>query len=859
MWPSAFWERVYEPLIRRAGGLGRAAHADDPDAYEQAFGFCDILIVGSGPSGLAAGLAAARSGARVTICEQDFRFGGRLLAERCTVDGMPSHMWLEQALAELRSLPDVTLMPRTTVFGVFDSETYGAVERVSDHLAVPAPHQPRQRLWRIVARRTIVAAGAVERPIAFDGNDRPGIMLASAIRTYVNRFATTPGRAIAIFTNNNDGWCSAADLMAAGVRVEAVIDSRPDVPRLLTDRLRDVRLITAGEVRGTSGRKSLRSIVVRHGGRTEALSVDALGVSGGWNPNIQLTCQHGAKPRWKEDLAAFVPGSVPRNMMAIGAANGTMTLGKCLSEGASVGRGAAASLGFAASPSESPRADDEDYTIVPFWHVAGSGKDAFVDFQNDVTLADLALAAREGFRSVEHLKRYTTLGMGTDQGKTANVNAIALMAELTGRSVEATGTTRFRPPDNPVAIGAFAGHHRGKTFRPVRYTPSHGWAQEQGALFVETGEWLRAKYFPQPGEREWLQTVSREVRTVRSAVGVCDVSTLGKIDLQGSDAAEFLDRLYINVLSTLPVGRVRYGVMLRDDGFVFDDGTTTRLADDHFLMTTTTANAGRVFQHMQFCHQILWPALDVQFVSVTDQWAQFSVAGPRARDVLAAIVDAPFDLSNAAFPHMAASPLTVCGGVQARLFRLSFSGELAYEIAVPARYGDALARLLMDIGRPLGLSPYGTEALGVMRIEKGHIAGNEIDGRTTAGDLGLGRLLSTKKDFIGRVMAGRRALTDPTRSVLVGLKPVDPSHRLRAGAHIIPRGSMMNAAADQGVITSVAYSPERKHWIGLGLVVRGSERVGERMEAADPVRSAHTEVELCRPCFLDPKGERLHA
>jgi glycine cleavage system aminomethyltransferase T len=433
-----------------------------------------------------------------------------------------------------------------------------------------------------------------------------------------------------------------------------------------------------------------------------------------------------------------------------------------------------------------------------------------------------------------------------------------MMAALTGRTIADTGTTTFRPPYTPVAIGAFAAHHRGRQFRPTRLTPTHAWAVGQGAVFVETGPWLRAQYFPRAGEREWRRTVDREVATVRAGVGFCDVSTLGKIEVQGPDAGALLDRLYINTFSTLPVGRARYGVMLREDGFVLDDGTTSRLADERYFMTTTTANAVRVFQHMQFCHQVLWPQLDVQLVSATDQWAQLSVAGPRARDTLAALVDPPFDIGNAAFPPLAVAELTVCGGIAARLYRISYSGELAYELGVPARYGEALAGALMQAGAPFGIAPYGTEALGVMRIEKGHVAGNEIDGRTTARDLGLGRMMSKKKDYIGRVLAEREALVDSERPHFVGLKPVDPPARLRAGAHLVRRDATMTAENDEGVITSVAFSPACGHWIGLGLLVRGPDRIGERVVAADPVRSGNVEVEVCSPCFLDPAGERMH-
>jgi sarcosine oxidase subunit alpha len=419
------------------------------------------------------------------------------------------------------------------------------------------------------------------------------------------------------------------------------------------------------------------------------------------------------------------------------------------------------------------------------------------------------------------------------------------------------GTTSHRPPYTPVAIAAFAGRHRGRAFRPTRRTPSHAWAEQQGAVFVESGLWLRAQYFPRAGDKDWLEAVSREVNAVRQDVGFCDVSTLGKIELHGADVGVFLDRLYINTFSTLPVGRARYGLMLREDGFVLDDGTVSRLTDDCYFVTTTTANAGRVFQHMQFCRQVLWPELDVQIVSVTDQWAQFSIAGPSSRNALLSVIDPGIDIGNDAFPYMAAGEITVRGRVRARLYRISFSGELAFEIGIPARYGDSFVRHLMQAAAPLGIAAYGTEALNVMRIEKGHVAGNEIDGRTTAHDLNLGRMMSTKKDYIGRVLAGRPALTDPDRMMVVGFKPVDPTHRLRAGAHFVPLNAEISAANDQGAMTSVAYSPSLRHWVGLGLLTRGATRIGERVRAVDPVRNSNIAVEVCAPCFIDPKGERL--
>ncbi len=861
MWPAALWEKLYEPLIRRAAGLGRAADADDPDHYEKAFAHCDVLVIGSGPAGLMAALAAGRTGARVILAEDDFALGGRLLSEQHEVAGMPAQAWVGAAEAELAGLPSVRIMKRTAIYGVYDGGTYGAIERVNDHVAVPPEHQPRQRLWRIVAKRAILAAGAIERPLVFGDNDRPGIMLAGAVRTYLNRFAVAPGRSIAIFTCCDDGWRTARDAAAAGITVEAVIDSRADVARTLAAPLigSGTRTFFGASVVATEGGTRVNGITVRDSSkRLIELDCDALAMSGGWSPAVNLTCHLGSRPRWHEAIAAFVPDRLPPGMVVAGAANGDLTLARCLAAGVEAGRTGATDCGFAARAQTLPRADDEPSAITPLWHVASRQATAFVDFQNDVTVKDIKLAAQEGYRSVELAKRYTTLGMATDQGKTANVNGLAILAEARGLPIAEVGTTVYRPPYVPVSFGALAGHHRGKDFRPTRLTTGHTWATEQGAVFMEAGAWLRAAWFPIAGETDWLQSVVRETRATRSSVGVCDVSTLGKIDIQGPDAAQFLDRLYCNTFSTLAIGKARYGLMLREDGFVMDDGTTSRLGQDHFLMTTTTAHAVKVMQHMEFCHQCLWPALDVQMVSVSEQWAQFSIAGPKSRELLQALIDRQHDISNAAFPYMAARELSIAGGLPARLFRISFSGELAYEIAVPARYGDATIRAIMEAGRAFGVTPYGLETLNAMRIEKGHVAGSELYGTTTARDLGLAKMMSAKKDYIGRVMSQRPALVAADRWGLVGLKPVDRTERLRAGGHLIPTDKPSIAEHEQGYVTSATYSPTLEHWIGLGLINGGRSRIGERMRAVDLLRGFDVEVEICDPVFYDPEGKRLH-
>ncbi len=858
MWPAAFWEKLYEPIIRRAAGLGRAAEGDDPDTYEKAHAFCDVLVIGAGAAGLTAALNAARSGARVILADEDFTLGGRLLSERDAIDNAPASDYVAKAKAELDGLPNVRIMTRTTVFGVYDGGTYAALERVGDHLALPTPFAPRQRYWKIIAKRAVLAAGAFDRPIVFGGNDRPGVMSAQALRTYAVRYGVAPGASTMLFANNDYAWSAALDAAEIGVPLSTIVDVRAAVDPALAARAkaRGTRLMLGAEVVATSG-KVLSSVIVRTTGREETLPAEVLAISGGSTPNLHLTSHFGSRPTFDEGLAAFLPGTPPPGLSVAGAAAGRFSLADALRDGAEAGAKAATDAGFTAVSAPAPKASDTPTGISAFWHVTGTRGLAFVDFQNDVTVKDVTLAHREGYRSVELLKRYTTLGMATDQGKNSNMAGLAIMAELTGQGIGATGTTLFRPPYSPVAIGAIAGHHRGKDFRPTRPTPTHAWAQELGAVFVEAGQWLRAQYFPQQGETDWLESVVREVKATQSAVGLIDVSTFGKIDVQGPDAGAFLDRVYINTFSTLAVGKARYGVMLREDGMVMDDGTTARLGEHHFIMTTTTANAAKVYQHLEFCLQVLWPELDVQLASVSEQWAQISISGPRSREVLAKVVDAPLDVSNAGLPYMGAVPGTVMGGVKARVFRLSFAGELGYEIAVPARHGEALTRALMAAGAPFGITPYGTEALAVMRVEKGHVSGSELNGQTTARDLGLGRMASTKKDYIGRVLSQRPAMLEPDRPILAGFKPVDTTKRIRAGAHFLGLGKPGTVEHDEGYMTAAIFSPTLGHWIGLGLIQRGTERHGERVRAYDPVRGEDIEVEICDPAFVDPKGERL--
>jgi methylglutamate dehydrogenase subunit C len=855
MWPAAFWEKVYEPIIRRAAGLGTLSHEPDPDSYDKGFLHCDLLVIGTGPSGLMAALTAARAGADVIIADEDFLPGGRLSAETHMIEGQSGAAWAAASVAELQALPNVRVMTRSTVIGAFDHGIYGVVERVSDHLKEPFAGKPRQILWRVYSKRAILAAGATERPIVFENNDRPGIMLASAVRAYVNRWAVTPARQVAIFTNNDDGHRTARDLAAKGVDVTAVIDTRLDAPTSA-----DYQVIAGGVVVQTWGRLGLTQIEVRTPkGESLRIPCGALGVSGGWNPNVHLTCHQGARPVWNDTIAAFVPGnSLPPGLIPTGAADGAFSTYEALSSGQKAAHVALSDLGIPHKVSDLPEAEDAPVNITPFWHVA-SAKRAWVDQQNDVTAKDVQLAHQENFVSVEHLKRYTTLGMATDQGKTSNTAGLAIMADIAGKSIPEVGTTMFRPPYTPTAIGVLAGRARDEDFRPIRKTPSHVWAEEQGAVFVEVGMWLRAQWFPKPGETHWRQSVDREVLQTRKSVGICDVTTLGKIDVQGTDAAAFLNKVYCNGFAQLPVGRTRYGLMLREDAIAMDDGTAARLAEDHFVVTTTTANAVPVYRHMEFVRQCLFPDMDVQLISTTEAWAQFAVAGPKSRALLQQIIDPPFDISNDAFPFMACAEITVTGGLRARLFRISFSGELAFEIAVPTRYGDALMRRMMDVGAGFDVVAYGTEALSVMRIEKGHAAGNELNGTTTALNLGMGRMVSKKKDAIGSTLSEREGLTEGDALKLVGLKPVDPDHNVPAGAHLMTKGATVSAANDQGYVTSACFSPNLGCHIGLAYLKSGDSRMGEIIRLVSPLTGVDHDVEVVSAHFVDPKGERLRA
>ncbi len=847
MWPAAFWEKVYEPLIRKAAGLGKASYDADPDSYEKCWAHCDLFVIGAGPSGLAAALTAGRAGARVLLADEGFELGGSLLAER--------NSSLKEMLDELAGLPNVECLPRTTVIGWYDDNVFGAVERVQKHVAMPDPCRPVERLWRIIAKQAILATGAEERPIVFGGNDIPGVMMASAMRSYLNRQAVAPGKRTVVFTTNGSGYRTAADFEAAGLDVAAIVDTRGNSEPWNGK----ARVLSGACVIDAHGAKQVRKVSIASGSGTQEIDADTLAVSGGWSPIIHLACHRGAKPVWSEKHGAFLAPERQDGLLIAGSAAGLASTNSCLGDGAIKAAEALEEIGFGKVAPAFASAEETPLAATPLWYVKGSKGKAFVDYQNDVNLKDLGLAVREGYGDVELAKRYTTNGMATDQGKLSNINAVGILAEARGVSPAEVGTTTFRPFYTPVSFGALTGTSRAKHFQPARQSPLHEWARKNGAIFVETGLWYRSSWFPREGEKTWRESVDREVLNIRRNAGICDVSTLGKIEIFGKDAAIFLDRIYCNGFAKLPVGKARYGIMLREDGMIYDDGTTSRLSDDHFFMTTTTALAAGVLTHLEFCAQTLWPELDVYFASSTDQWAQMAVAGPKSRAILSEIVDD--DISDEAFPFMSARAVSLFGGkLKGRLFRISFSGELAYELGVPAAYGEFVADAILRAGQSYEICAYGAEALGVLRIEKGHVTHAEINGTVTPSDLGFTRMVSaTKPDFIGKAMLAREGLQAADRPRLVGVKPISAATSFRTGAHILAEGAAATLENDQGYVTSSAFSPSLGHTIGLALIKNGPERIGEKVTVWNGLRNEYTDAVICSPVFIDPQNEKLHA
>ena len=857
MWPRKAWKHVYEPLIRRAAGLGHAPTLPDPDRYAQRYAHCDVLVVGGGPAGIAAALAAAQSGARVILCDESAEFGGSLLRESASIGGFAGEVWLQEALASLSGNARVVLLKRTTAFGYFPHNFLGLNQRLSDHLS-DSHGMPRERLWQVRAARVILATGAIERPLIFPGNDRPGIMLAGAAQTYLNRFGVRVGERAVLVTSSDTAYRAALDLHAAGVAVLAIADVRPQATGELPQSAKNIglRVRANATVLKTGGNLRVNRITlgtVQDGlvRADETLDCDTVLMSGGHTPSVHLFSQSRGKLSWDDSLQAFIPGEAAENCRCVGACRGIFDLDEVLADGAAAGAQAPVAHFAVGGAARRPTAWLGELPRTPR---STAGK-SFVDWQHDVTTRDLRLATREGFHSIEHVKRYTTTGMATDQGKTSNLNALSIVAGTLDKAVPEVGLTTFRMPYTPVSFGSMAGISRGDLFDPVRVTPIHPWAQAQGAVFENVGLWKRARYFPRGGE-DMHAAVARECLAVRSHCGIFDASTLGKIEVVGPDAVEFMNRLYINNWSTLGVGRSRYGILLREDGFVFDDGVVARTASDRFHVTTTTGGAPRVLALMEDYRQTEWPHLNVWLTSTTEQWAVIALQGPRSRQVLESLVDG-LDISKAAWPHMAVGRGHIVG-VPLLLFRVSFTGELGFELNVPAEHGLEVWQAVHAAGAAYGITEYGTETMHVLRAEKGYIiVGQDTDGTVTPDDAGLSWAIGKNKpDFVGKRSLQRASMKAADRKQLVGLRSRDGRTVLEEGAQIAEHANHRASMPLLGHVTSAYASSVLKAPIALGMVSGGRARVGQRLYV--PMPSGDIEVEVTSPVFYDPEGLRIN-
>ena len=867
MWPKRFWP-FYEHQLRKAGGFGVAPPGPDPDRYDKMNAHCDVLVVGSGPAGLAAALRAGRTGARVVLVDEQQEMGGSLLASREEIDGRPAAAWVESAIGELAAMPEVRLLPRSTAFGYYDHNFVTVLERVKDHLGPVDGLGPRQRIWRIRAGRVVLATGAVERPLVFPNNDRPGVMLASAVSTYVDRYGVAPGSRSVIFTNNDSAYRTALDLASAGVGGGGIVDLRPDPsPALVDEATRAGLQVLAGHtVTDVEGGRGVVTVgAMPHDGASAFGSVkwlecDLLAMSGGWNPAAGLYSQSGGKLRFDDEKACFVPGTSAQAEISAGSCNGAFALQECLAEGWAAGADAAAAAGFAneelpGAPSAAPDALGTDMRadwVAPGTKPPARSSKSFVDFQTDVTAADIFIAAKEGYESIEHVKRYTTLGMGTDQGKTGAVNGVGVLAEALGAPLDEVGTTTFRQPYTPVTYGAIAGREVGPLFDPVRKTAIHEWHVEAGAEFENVAQWKRPWYYPGPGE-SMDDAVNRECIAVRTGVGVLDASTLGKIDIKGPDAARFLDRVYINGWRRLGVGRCRYGFMLGEDGMIMDDGVTARLSEDHYLMHTTSSGAAAVMAWLERWLQTEWPELKVYMTSVTDHWTTVSINGPSSRKLLAKLCTGT-DLSNDAFPFMSVRD-GIVAGVPARIFRVSFAGELSFEVNVDSNYGRRVWEAVMEAGKEFGVTPYGTEAMHVLRAEKGYvIVGQDTDGSNTPDDMGVGGMVSKRKDFLGRRSLTRPDMLREDRKQLVGLL-TEGGEMLPEGGQIVASPSSTTPVPMLGHVTSSYYSPNLGHPIALA-VVKGGRALKGGTVYVPLADGRNLKARVTGPVFYDPEGER---
>ena len=868
MWPKSFWYKIYEPFIRKAAGLGVASIEKDKERYEHKFEYCDLLVTGSGPSGLASAYAAAKNGAKVILAEDKPRFGGTLLTDDVSIDNLSGKDWAEKIISELKSMPNVTVKNRSQVFGYYDHNMLVMFERVSDHLEKKSKFTPRQRLWYIRAKETILSTGSIERPIVFGNNDTPGIFLSAAAKEYMKVYGVLVGKKPLIFTNNDSAYETALEFKKNNVE-PIILDTREEHSSELIDEAKskgiDIRFSHGVIV--ANGYKKVKSAKIgklnkdkNSFEKIETVDCDCICVSGFWTPSVHLASQSGNKLKYEEKIDAFIPDKKKQHETSVGAANGSFTLEESLKNGFENGSNLSAKITETKTEISIPNVNEKKYGAHDkFWCMPlpkNENPKRFVDFQNDVSVSDIEIALREGYRSIEHVKRYTTLGMATDQGRTSNLNGLQLVSNIENKIVPEVGHTTFRPPFTPITIGTIVGREVGMEYMPTRKTPMHEWHEKNNAVFVDAGAWKRPRYY-KLGSETLFEASKREAKNVRENVGICDVTTLGKIDIKGPDAAEFLNRVYTNAWMKLPVGKARYGLMLREDGIVMDDGTTTRISENHYHMTTTTAQAANVLSHLEYYLQIVWPELNVNVVSTTEQWAGAAIAGPKSRDMLSKLYP-DLDVSNDALPFMGYKEAEFFG-VPSRIFRISFSGELAYEINVKSDHGMFMWEKMMEVGKEFGNQPYGTEALSTLRIEMGHVAGPELDGRTIPSDVSLNGLVSKKKDFIGKNSLGREAFNVESRQKIVGLIPIDRKSSIPEGSHIVQDQNAKLPNPKLGHVSSSCWSVENNNPFSLAIMKDGKNMIGKKFFAVSPLKNKSIEVEVISSHYVDPEGKRVRS
>ena len=868
MWPKSFWYKIYEPFIRKTAGFGVASIEKDRERYEHKYEYCDLLVAGSGPAGLSSAYAAAKNGAKVILAEDKLRFGGSLLTDEVTIDNLSGKAWTDKIITELKEMPNVIVKNRSQVFGYYDHNMTVMFERTGDHLKDKPKYTPRQRLWYIRAKEVLLSTGSIERPIIFGNNDTPGILLSAAAKEYIKVYGVLVGKKPLIFTNNDSAYETALEFKKQGID-PIILDTREEHSSELIDSVKNqnIKIRFSYAIIAANGYKKVQSALIGKLNKdksafenSETIQCDCICVSGFWTPTVHLASQSGNKLKFDDQIDAFVPDKSKQNEISVGASKGTFTLKDTLDDGFKTGFDLSEKITNNNNLTLPPNVNEIKKSPHDKFWCSPLPKDKnfkrFVDFQNDVAVSDIEIALREGYRSIEHVKRYTTLGMATDQGRTSNLNGLQLVANVEKKIVPQVGHTTFRPPFTPITIGAIVGREVDMEYMPTRKTPMHSWHKKNNAVFVDAGAWKRPRYYKQ-GNENLFEASKREAKNVREYVGICDVTSLGKIDIKGPDAAEFLNRVYTNTWLKLPIGKAKYGVMLREDGIVMDDGTTTRISENHYHMTTTTAQAANVLSHLEYYLQVVWPGLKVNVLSTTEQWAGAALAGPRSRDVLAKLFP-DLDVSNAALPFMGYTEGNLFG-VKARIFRISFSGELAYEINVESNCGLFMWKKMMEIGKEFNIHPYGTEALSTLRIEMGHVAGPELDGRTIPYDVSLEGLVSKKKDFIGKRSLQKEAFNNSNRQKIVGLVPIDRKTNIPEGSQLVLDKNAKLPNPKLGHVSSSCWSFENNNPFSLAIVKNGKNMIGKKLFAVSPLRDSAIEVEVISSHYVDHEGKRVRS